>query len=147
MSHRIVPRFRYDSMSVKYFGVKVIGRGPLLMKEFKVLAEQPMQEVLSITTPPNERGKEVAGKTSISGLVIFEHSRMSRDEREKLLEAPAWNVTLYAYNPIDDAAYEAKVLGIQLVSEQVPPTGAGYDFCVGVVCDFVAAGIIPWKKA
>ncbi len=149
MSHRIVPRFKYDSMSIKYLGVKAIGRGPLSMKEFRVVVEQPMQEVRSITTPPNERGKEVAGKTSISGRVIFEYERMTRDEREheQLLESPVWDVTLHAYSPIDDVAYEARVTGIQLVSMQVTPMGPGHDFCAGVVCDFIAAGIIPWKKA
>ena len=109
------------------------------MKEFRVLAERPMQEIRSITTPLDERGKEVAGKTSVSGRVIFEYVALSLDEGTKLLETPPWDVTLYAYSPVDDTPYEAKVLGVQIVVVKVFPTG--------IVCDFVAAAIIPWKKA
>lgn len=141
MSTRNVPKFGYDSMSIKYLGVKATGRGPLPMKEFKVLAEQPMQEVRSITTPPNKRGKEVAGKTSVSGRIIFEtaqSSRLSPKVSEELLATSPWNVTLHAYHPTEDAAYEARVLGIQLVEVGMAPIGA--------VCSFVASAVIQWKK-
>lgn len=139
MSIRYIPKFRYDSQSIKYLGVKAIGRGPITMTQFNVLAKQPMQEVRSIMTPHDERGKEVAGKTCIAGQVVFDFIALSPEATEKLLDTPPWNVTLHAYNPVEDAAYVAKVLGIQLVS--VVPEN------VGLRCDYAAAAIVNWKKA
>lgn len=138
MNIRHETRFRYDSRLLKFYGTRVWGRIPFPIVAFEVLAVQPFQGIYTLDKPNNGSNKpshEAAGKTEVTGGVLLDSPH---DGTEAVLDTPPWDVTIHTYNPADDRAYEAKVLGIQLVS--VVPEGDR------MRCDFCAETVISWKK-
>ena len=150
MSVRYETRFKYDQTDPKFFGTVLTTRhmerslGGLETEfdpqGFKVLAQQPFQGVYTLDEPPG-RGKppphEVPGKTEVAG-EFWTAMDPGIDGSKFILEMSPWDMYIHAYDPMADARYVAKVLGIQVVSVKVVMSIH--------TCTFAAATLVRWMK-
>jgi hypothetical protein len=128
-------QFSYDSLLPKFYGTRVsCSNGSCDLSDFYVIAQRIDMEVFE--EGANNR-HTVKGISQILGIL---RQRISREDDKFIDEnTTPFDVTIHAYDPINDISYQAKVLGICMT--KIEDRTEVYQRC-----HFIAHSVINWVK-